>query len=719
MMRNPSQFKETSLKVFEPSVRLMNKMRYARKFILISLVFLIPIAYMLFLFSTEIGNTLQFTKKEREGLRYSTGLLELLADLRTHRELTGPALEGDAKARQDMLKVEESVSKRMKDQAKLDERYGASFGTTEAWKKVPVEWNVVLQNTGKVNVDQVALQEMDTRHTSLSQKLLALLSIAQNASGLNRDPDADSFSLMQLTIGQLPPFMEHLEQVKIHGKEAVAAGGQLSVRDRTELMLLRTQIEDMNHEIRLYLQQSYEANPELNKVLSASGQKYIQSIKVFLDTLDFKILAMGGVKISPEQFEGIAASAITASSELSNASLTEFEKLLNDRNAGLVMKRNGLIASVIVILLVAFYLFTAFYISVMRVVRALSGTASALAVGNLQVRMPVVTKDEFADVSEGFNRMIDSFGEMIRMNKDTAEHVAASSQQLTATCQAAAATTEQITGAIREAAAGAHAQMEASRENAIALSEMATGIQRIAETSATVSEAAAEGSQEAQKGYHAVQSAVQQMTSIQDTVGKSAELVLDLGKRSKEVSKIVHIITDISKQTQLLALNASIEAARAGEHGRGFAVVAGEVSKLADQSKRSASQIHALMDHMVKATDEAVGSMQLGMKDVRRGMDLITETGEVFDRIQIKVDHVADQITDVSAATEELSAGTQQVTATMDGIVDICRQTDQQFRQVSAGAEDQTASLEEIAASAESLSDSAGQMQQAVQQFKL
>lgn len=91
--------------------------------------------------------------------------------------------------------------------------------------------------------------------------------------------------------------------------------------------------------------------------------------------------------------------------------------------------------------------------------------------------------------------------------------------------------------------------MQVTRENAIALNEMSIGIQKIAETSSIVSEAAVEGVEEARKGYQSIQNVVQQIQSIHTSVGKSSERVMLLGEHSKKVSKIVNVITDIAKQT--------------------------------------------------------------------------------------------------------------------------------------------------------------------------
>ena len=113
----------------------------------------------------------------------------------------------------------------------------------------------------------------------------------------------------------------------------------------------------------------------------------------------------------------------------------------------------------------------------------------------------------------------------------------------------------------------------------------------------------------------------------------TATVIRHLEDQSKEIGKIIEVITGISDQTNLLALNAAIEAARAGEHGKGFAVVADEVRKLAEQSKESADQITTLVQEIQEHTDHAVTVMGKGTNEVELGITVVQDTGEGFKRI--------------------------------------------------------------------------------------
>ncbi|WP_371929282.1 methyl-accepting chemotaxis protein [Pseudomonas sp. Marseille-P9899] len=123
----------------------------------------------------------------------------------------------------------------------------------------------------------------------------------------------------------------------------------------------------------------------------------------------------------------------------------------------------------------------------------------------------------------------------------------------------------------------------------------------------------------ARKQFHTVQEGTQ---SIRDVVERSASSVQLLDSRMAEIGKISGLISDITNQTNLLALNAAIEAARAGEHGRGFAVVADEVRSLASRTSSAAEEIRLTVESLQGETQKAVGFMEDGVKNVDQSLGL-------------------------------------------------------------------------------------------------
>ncbi|OAS23642.1 methyl-accepting chemotaxis protein [Paenibacillus oryzisoli] len=352
-------------------------------------------------------------------------------------------------------------------------------------------------------------------------------------------------------------------------------------------------------------------------------------------------------------------------------------------------------------------------------INVLMNAAQSIAGGDLTRTITSRSKDEVGKLTDSFGQMILNLQELIREVNASSQDVAVSSKQLSASAEETSAASNEIATSIQAVARGAEAQGLTSTESARAMEEMSIGIQRIAETSSSVSEVSMDASEKARNGNVSLQQVILQMESIRATVDRTASMVQKLDQQSIEIGSIVSAISSIATQTNLLALNAAIEAARAGEHGRGFAVVAGEVRKLAEQSGASANQIIGLIEQIQEGTQEAVEAMNEGTREVHTGIVVVHEAGEAFQLILGAIDLVADQIRDVSAVAEEMSAGSEQVTASVIESSNIAQQSAFAAQNVAGSAEQQLAALQEVAAFANDLNSMSLRLQQAVGKFKL
>lgn len=356
---------------------------------------------------------------------------------------------------------------------------------------------------------------------------------------------------------------------------------------------------------------------------------------------------------------------------------------------------------------------------IIRPINMLINVAQSIAGGDLTRTITSRSKDEIGKLTDSFNRMTLNLQELIREVNASSHGVAVSSEQLSASAEETSAASNAIASSIQAVARGAEAQGLTSKESARAMEEMSVGIQRIAETSSSVSEVSMDASEKARKGNESLQQVIHQMESIRTTVDRTASMVQKLDEQSIEIGSIVSVISSIATQTNLLALNAAIEAARAGEHGRGFAVVAGEVRKLAEQSGSSANQIIGLIGEIQQGTQLAVDAMNEGTREVHTGIVVVHEAGDAFQLILQAIDQVADQIRDVSAVAEEMSAGSEQVTASVIESANIAEQSAFAAQNVAGSAEQQLAALQEVAAFANDLNSMSVKLQQAVGKFKL
>ncbi|MBS2970811.1 methyl-accepting chemotaxis protein [Metabacillus sp. KIGAM252] len=374
---------------------------------------------------------------------------------------------------------------------------------------------------------------------------------------------------------------------------------------------------------------------------------------------------------------------------------------------------------VILIFIVVGTIFNYFTIrSIVRPIRLLSVVAGKVSKGDLTEKVHVASKDDLGQLGVAFNTMIDSLKNLLSQIEHSSDTLSASSEQVQEHSRQVSGITKEIAQSVDELSDGAETQMVSTEETAKAVQEIATGVQYVAERAASVSHTVSEAAQQTQKGSVYIDKAVKQMDDIYHSVEETTRLVKELGDKSAEINKIVDVITGISEQTNLLALNAAIEAARAGEHGKGFAVVADEVRKLAEGSKQSAEQITTLIRSIQKRTDLVIDHMAKEKEQAAGGLDLIKETGDNFSMIQKAVQEVNSQIQEVSATAEQMSASSEEVTASVEEMASIATESASSTQQVAAGAQQQFSSMEEIGQSINKLAELAAGLKTEIAKFK-
>jgi twitching motility protein PilJ len=202
--------------------------------------------------------------------------------------------------------------------------------------------------------------------------------------------------------------------------------------------------------------------------------------------------------------------------------------------------------------------------------------------------------------------------------------------------------------------------------------------QQINEVSARASESVHVARQSlgaSQEGARAVQNAIAGMNGIRDQIQETAKRIKRLGESSQEIGEIVELISDITEQTNVLALNAAIQAASAGEAGRGFTVVAEEVQRLAERSAEATKQIAALIKTIQTDTQDAVVAMERSTQGVVEGTKLSDEAGRALGDIGRVSTQLADLIEDFSSTTSKQAASAGTVAQSIQRILLVTEQT--------------------------------------------
>ncbi|MGA3676009.1 methyl-accepting chemotaxis protein [Lysinibacillus agricola] len=380
-----------------------------------------------------------------------------------------------------------------------------------------------------------------------------------------------------------------------------------------------------------------------------------------------------------------------------------------------------IISAILSVVAIIFFITLATWIGrlIVNPVKELQANMLKAGDGDLTVQGTYSSKDEIGQLTQSFNSMINNIRNTVTKVTETANHVAAASEELNVNAAETTKATEMVASTMETIAHGSVEQLNNVSNTVNTVNELSTGVQQVAGNAQAVTELSGDSLSLVINGINAANQMNQQMIDITDRVKGLSEVVDLLGKRSNEIGQIIDSITAIAEQTNLLALNAAIEAARAGEHGKGFAVVADEVRKLAEQSAVSSNQIEVLISETQKDTHKAVESMKLVTAEVTEGIKTTENTRTTFASIQGAIQSVTMQVEEVSAAVEQMAAGTEEIVGSMNTIHSITKSTTAGTESISATTEEQMASMEEISSSAYALANLAEELRDMAAQFRV
>lgn len=190
--------------------------------------------------------------------------------------------------------------------------------------------------------------------------------------------------------------------------------------------------------------------------------------------------------------------------------------------------------------------------------------------------------------------------------------------------------------------------------------------------------------------------ATDSMEQINSSTGECKDIIWKLGEESKEILGIINVITEISNQTNILALNASIEAARAGDYGKGFAVVAGEIQKLAEQTRTAVDNIGKIVKDAVNHTENAVKVMEKSVQLTNAGMESIREVGSSTAVITESNTRMSEQILEMDKTVENIRELSCEVAKGMEQVNVNMQSNYGAIEHVAAATQENSAGVEEI-----------------------
>ncbi len=309
---------------------------------------------------------------------------------------------------------------------------------------------------------------------------------------------------------------------------------------------------------------------------------------------------------------------------------------------------------------------------------------SELANGDLTVKA-TVSEDITGAIADSVNFTTDELRKLVIAVKTSAQQVSKATAD---------------TGAItKKLLAAAQMQSEQIFQSGNAVELMTTSIKEVDASAARSANAARLTLVVTAQGTQAVQNAIAGMDVIREQIQETSKRIKRLGESSQEIGEIVDLISDITEQTNVLALNASIQAASAGEAGRGFSVVAEEVQRLAERSADATKQISLLVRAIQNDTHDAVAAMESTTQGVVEGAKLSDAAGQSLREIEQNTNELAGLVNSISVSTQMQTEMAQELADVQKSILQITKLT-------TDGTQRTSASVAEVEKLAKELSNS-------------
>ncbi|HCS46503.1 MAG TPA: chemotaxis protein, partial [Pseudomonas sp.] len=262
--------------------------------------------------------------------------------------------------------------------------------------------------------------------------------------------------------------------------------------------------------------------------------------------------------------------------------------------------------------------------------------------GDLTKRLIIQNNDEFGVLGTAFNRFVERIHGSIR------EVSSATGQVNEVALRVVAASNSSMY----------NSDQQASRTSSVAaaINQLGAAAQEIARNAAQASSQASDARNLAEDGQQVVERSIAAMNQLSSMLSASSSNIESLNSKTVNIGQILEVITSISQQTNLLALNAAIEAARAGEAGRGFAVVADEVRNLAHRTQESAQQVQTMIEELQVGARESVSTMSDSQRHSQDSVVIANLAGERLNSVTLRIGEIDGMNQSVATATEEQTA---------------------------------------------------------------
>ncbi|OAB29945.1 chemotaxis protein [Paenibacillus macquariensis subsp. defensor] len=303
--------------------------------------------------------------------------------------------------------------------------------------------------------------------------------------------------------------------------------------------------------------------------------------------------------------------------------------------------------------------------------------------GNLKARSQHRSRDEIGQLSGSFNTMMEQITLLVNQTNNTAQEVLDTASELSDASNKTALSAREIAVATEEIANGASSlATEAEKGNELT-DHITQQMQVVISSNVEMGKAARDVENSSELGTHKLSDLLDKTHQTEDMTLALMTKVDGLKETTMSVGKVLEVLQNITKQTNILSLNATIEAARAGAAGKGFMVIADEIRQLADQSRQSIEMVGEITERIMSEMNETVSALSEAYPLFQHQMTAVKETNDIFVSVQGQMGEYIQRLDSVTSSIEGLNQSQSTLSEAMEN--------------VSAVAEESSATSEEVA----------------------
>jgi len=615
-------------KVLWPAIRLMGQLSYAAKFGLISFLFMVPLVILSGQVFYASYQSLKKTESELVAVYNIQEIMAVVYAIEDFRNHAAPLVfQQDAELKARMLDYRGSVDVQFKKAMnKID--------NTELKEQLTV---FSKNHLSKLSIDgdsrMPTLPDQFNYYQQVIEQLYLVINKYAQSTGLALDSDPEVQQLMLITLSNSPVI-----------RNAAGVGYAAGIFAMIEKYLQSMTYDLMND----VFDQMSGVGPDIQLITSSleslglvtiaeqakiagTGMTDIQM------TIDEEVIAATNINMTWVEFEAFSQPKIEALKSLDNTLFPliakKLQTRLDEQNSHMVTTA----ISILAVLLVIIYLYSAFFLSVQYSIARFYAAAQKIAKGDLTQVISFDGKDEMGQLRDAFNEMTSEVRGILSVVKETADNVGEKVSDV-----------EVIANSSRESV---NTQMVQTEEVANTITDMSERAHMVMTMAGEAEKSALSGADRSTQAGKVVLNVITDVKQLSEEMSHSMEAVNRLADNSTNISSILGTIKGIAEQTNLLALNAAIEAARAGEQGRGFAVVADEVRTLASRTQGSAEEIDALIKEVQQNIQRAVDTMEVNRTMVNKTVDSSGLVGEALESIQISMKDIQSKTLEIVSSS--------------------------------------------------------------------